>query len=80
MGKRHGRPDDQRRTSAHGGWILEGDETEPTLKPTVIVTKRRAPDAAPLSTCHSRIVKGEIQYLEKSTHELSGQTVAMEPA
>ena len=28
-----------------GGWILEGDETEPTLKPTVLVTKRRAPDA-----------------------------------
>lgn len=62
------------------GWILHGPLDEPTILPTVIVTRRRAPDAPPLSTCHSRIKAGSIEYLPASTHALAGQTVAMEPA
>jgi hypothetical protein len=62
------------------GWILTGPIDEPTLLPTVIVTRRRSAEAPPLSTCHSRIRAGSIEYLPSSTHALAGQTVAMEPA
>ena len=59
-------------------WLFEGTDEEPTLKPTVIVTRKRGAEV--LSTCHARIRKGEIEFLQTSTHALSGQTVPMEPA
>lgn len=60
------------------GWILEGQLEAPTLRPTVIVKRVRG--ARELSTCHSRIRAGSIEYLTTSTHALAGQVVAMEPA
>lgn len=48
-------------------WHWDGDLEKPTLSPSVLTHG--------YSNCHSFLVSGIFQYLEDSTHPLSGQRV-----
>lgn len=54
-----------------GCWTWNGDIEKPTLRPSVL-SDFRPHDAL---VCHSWITDGQIQFLNDSTHEFSGQTL-----
>lgn len=62
------------------GWNGSGDA--PTFTPSVLVTHNANPDAGEqfkewrtARVCHSFINDGQIQFLDDSTHTLTGKTV-----
>lgn len=82
----------QVRVEGAGAWGFNGDYDRPTLTPSVLVTgtvrltdeeaervMRREPFEPRPLRCHSFVADGRIQFLSDCTHELAGQTVALEP-
>ena len=72
-------------------WGFNLDYDKPTFTPSVLVRgKRRITDdeydriragerlSIPDQVCHSFVTDGQIQFLGDCTHELAGQTVALE--
>lgn len=49
-------------------WTFNGNLDRPTFRPSLLVTY-------PKMRCHSFITAGRIEFLQDSTHHLSGQTV-----
>lgn len=59
-----------------GAWGWNGDLELPTFTPSVLVRYDVSPPNERLSTrCHSFVTDGRIQFLDDSTHHLTGQTV-----
>lgn len=67
----------------HGAdWIWNGDRYKPTFWPAVktkVVRKFGLPGENDIVICHAEVKDGRIIYYDDSTHELSGQTVDLEP-
>lgn len=61
------------------GWTWDGDETAPTISPSILVNYGPRADAKDNRVCHSFLVAGHWQFLGDCTHPLSGQTVPMVP-
>lgn len=74
----------------HPVWGFNGSEEKPTFIPSILVrgTKRITDEEAkrimngekiePIPyVCHSFVTDGKIQFLNDSTHSLSGQTVEL---
>jgi len=55
-------------------WSWNGDEENPTLNPSLLVTGEFGGD--PLR-CHSFIREGRIEFLGDCTHALAGQTIPL---
>lgn len=53
-------------------WGYNGDQTSPTLTPSVLI---RTPLAAGEHLCHCFVRDGKIEFLGDCTHALRGQTV-----
>jgi hypothetical protein len=51
-------------------WAWNGDVDLPTISPSILVQ-----GGAENVVCHSYVTDGRIQFLNDSTHKLSGQTV-----
>lgn len=51
-------------------WYWNGDVENPTLKPSVLTTRRDM-------RCHSFITNGVVDFLRDTTHEYSGQKVPL---
>lgn len=73
-------------------WGFNGNFDKPTFTPSVLVTgKRRMTEDEylrirageqidiPDSRCHSFVTDGNIQFLSDCTHDLAGQTIALQP-
>lgn len=73
-------------------WGFNGNFDKPTFTPSVLVTgKRRMTEdeylrvrsgeklEIPDSRCHSFVTDGNIQFLSDCTHDLAGQTIALQP-
>lgn len=57
-------------------WDWNGDLEQVTLSPSVLTRVPRGETQVEL-VCHSFLRNGQWEFLTDSTHELSGQTVAM---
>lgn len=57
-----------------GGWGFNGDYDKPTFTPSVLVTMHGNSSYR----CHSFVTDGKIQFLSDCSHELAGQTIALE--
>lgn len=55
-------------------WTWNGDVENPTLTPSI---RTRADYGKGMVVCHSFVNDGFIQFLTDSTHEYSGQTIAL---
>ena len=56
-------------------WDFDGNWESPTFSPSMLANKDDANEYFPI--CHSFLKNGHWEYLEDSTHELAGQTVAV---
>lgn len=62
-------------------WSFNGDLEHPTISPSILVRweGRNPYKDVPISkVCHSFVREGMIQFLGDCTHDLAGQTVAMQ--
>lgn len=59
-------------------WGFNGDYERPTFSPSVLVTYPWG-DPPVEKRCHSFVREGRIEFLSDCTHNLAGQTVALEP-
>lgn len=57
----------------NNAWTWNGDTEKPTVKPNVLFTR-----PTQTNRCHSWVTDGKVQFLNDSTHNLSGQTVELE--
>lgn len=55
-------------------WTFNGDLQLPTFTPSLHVSSKYGQPPVP-TVCHSFITNGKIQYLQDSTHSLSGLTI-----
>lgn len=65
------------------GWVFDGNVNSPTIAPALVevVNSPAHPDyieGEPTSVCSLTVTAGQITFHEDCTHELAGQTVAME--
>lgn len=62
--------------STYGLWTWDGDETAPTIEPSILVRGGRQGSD---HTCHSFLRSGVWQFLGDCSHALAGQQVPMVP-
>ena len=53
-------------------WYFNNDIDKPTVSPSILVHQVNG------GVCHSFITDGKIKYLDDCTHDLKGQTVALQ--
>lgn len=68
---------------APDSWVWDGNETMPTISPSILVSSHKTFDAdhniVETPRCHSFVRGGSWEFLTDSTHTLAGQTVPMVP-
>ena len=60
-------------------WIIDGDPSKPTIRPSVMVQyiKADGEDYGKHVVCHSMITDGVIQYFSDCNHQMKGERTAM---
>lgn len=56
-----------------GRWTFNGDVNKPTIIPSIRCFYKR--DGKEITTCHSHVIDGQIQFCGDCQHPLYGQTV-----
>jgi hypothetical protein len=65
---------DDEKSWATGRWSFNGDMEKPTISPSIHVWKKDEKGNR-ITTCHSFVTDGKIQYLGDCLHPLVNQTV-----
>jgi len=58
-------------------WAFNNDFEEPTFSPSMHITHTDPDTGERITSCHSFVREGMIEFLSDSTHKLSGQTVKL---
>lgn len=59
------------------GWTWDGNQSSPTISPSILTTYPRPAEWGGDRICHSYVRAGQWQFLPDCTHALAGQTVPM---